>query len=144
MQALKGPLTVPLTFAALALVASVLGEKLNWRWAGDWLSPVSMLIFLITLGNWPNLRSRPGATRRERLAAVARSVMVIVPIWCLMELRIASNDPIAMRFLGLTWTMSGENASSLLSYDSFAVGIFVVGVSWWDSTRTAASTRATH
>ena len=118
-------------------------NKLSW--AGGWLEPLLSLLSLIVLMTMPLLRLPmvdPATKLPGDVAGVAKTIAMVVPVWCMLEIDIVGDAPVTMGFMGLKWTMFAHDASRLLAVGGLVIGGGFIGFAWYESHRMAKKAAA--
>jgi hypothetical protein len=123
----------------LALAAVIIGESYKVAWVRDWLAPILMLLFFITLCTLTRAAPKGIPTRKGKVVWWARTAGLAGLIWLFINIDLIGEAPVSMRLMGLSWTMSPYGAGRFLELVGLVLGTIACGVSWMDHRREAAA-----
>ncbi len=139
MNLLKQPMVIIVMIAVVAIVAVYIGESYKVAWMSDWLAPILMLLFFIGLSTLSTVPPRTVNTQRGKVAWFARTAAFAGLIWLFISIDLVGDAPVAMRLMGMSWTMSPHAAARFLELAGLIIGAIGVGLSWMDARREAAA-----
>ncbi len=108
----------------LAIAAAILADVYKWNWAGDWVAPALSTLFIITLVTTTSMPGEAASERRSWARTSIRNAAIIVPVLCFLDIEVGGDTPVTMKFLGMSWSMSGYWATRLLGGGGLIIGAF--------------------
>lgn len=139
MNVIKQVWFVHFALAALAIVAAVVGEIYKVAWVADWLAPILMLLFFVSLSTLSHRPDASRGTRSGKVASYAAVAAFAAVIYLFISIEVVSDAPVALRLMGLSLTMSGHAASRFLVISGLAIGAIGVWLNTSQLRREAAA-----
>jgi hypothetical protein len=139
MNLVKHAWLVYCALAVLAISAVVIGEVYKVAWVADWLAPILMLIFFVSISTLSHRPDASASTRSGRVASYAKVTAFAVLIYLFIMIEIVSDAPVTLRLMGMSMSMSGQAASRFLVIAGLVIGAFGAWVNLSQVRREAAA-----